>query len=70
MGSKIYDASYILAESLHEVIEEGGNIYDGRAVFNKTTKRAYHSEYRMNHLLHFYNFKIGSNLSLKIKKVL
>ncbi|XP_067931824.1 speract receptor-like isoform X2 [Watersipora subatra] len=44
MAAKIYDATYLLAEALHSVIKEGGSIYDGKLVFNKTVNRLYKSK--------------------------
>ena len=56
MAAKIYDATYLLAESFHEVIDEGGNVYNGRAVFNKTINRSYHSKYPIFNLCMYYLF--------------
>ena len=45
MAAKIYDATYILARAFDEVIAEGGDVYNGTAVFNKMRNRFYTSEF-------------------------
>lgn len=44
MAAKIYDAVHLLARGFHNVIEAGGNIYDGRLVFNHSVATNYRSK--------------------------
>ena len=44
MAAKIYDATYILAEALDEVIKANGSVYDGEAVFKHMVNRSYKSK--------------------------
>jgi len=45
MAASIYDATYVLARALDNVIKNNGSIYDGVQVYNSMKGRPYRSKF-------------------------